>query len=372
MVTLCELCNNANNNFFEIGTCFICKNRLDKLKNAITKAVDKLNGIDTITFSISTKIPNDWLIREENVWDENNQSTCESIKNFVNKQIVKELCNGSGKRYSAEYGECRIVFDLNNPSVTITIENSQLFVFGRYKKHSKELSQSRWICKKCKGEGCFKCDYTGKNYTSVEELIGVPFKEATDAEDYIMHASGREDVDVKNKAGRPFVLEIKNPKNRCITLDEIAEKINNQNIEVADLKVVNAKTVELVANSHFDKNYEAVVSFEKEFDAEKIKKIERLSGSVIEQRTPNRVAHRRADLVRKRKILCLRITEQNKKMNTMKVLIEAEAGTYIKEFISGDKDRTKPSIASVVGMKVKCVNLVVSAIYDDFLKIRGY
>ena len=27
-----------------------------------------------------------------------------------------------------------------------------------------------------------------------------------------MHASGREDVDVINTAGRPFVLEIMNPK----------------------------------------------------------------------------------------------------------------------------------------------------------------
>jgi tRNA pseudouridine synthase 10 len=335
------------------------------LKDATTKLPN-----DALSFSISTKIPNSWLINEERLWDEK-FSRCESIKNFINRKIVAAIAKTTGKKYKTENADCYIVFDFNN--FTINIERAPLFIFGRYKKYSKELSQSRWICKKCKGEGCFKCDYTGKNYTSVEELIGQVFKEATECDDYVMHASGREDIDVINIAGRPFVLEIKNPKKRKIDLDEIAKRVSNENIAVCDLKFVKAETVELVANSHFDKAYEAVLSFKNEIDEEEMKrikeKIEALSGCIIDQRTPTRVVHRRADLIRKRKILEIKVFEYDKK--NIKIVITAEAGTYIKEFISGDKGRTTPSIAETLGMNLKCEELKVIAIHDDFLKVRG-
>ena len=47
--------------------------------------------------------------------------------------------------------------------------------------------------------------------------------------------------------------------------------------------------------------------------------------------------------------------------------IAAEAGTYIKEFISGDGGRTSPSVAELLGRPVNCTFLVVTSIEDAFL-----
>lgn len=366
MITLCQLCNRSNSNRFRIGRCYICSNRLEKLDSMLVKGTELLKKSDVCSFSVSTKMPRQWLAAEEAVWDECFLNA-ESIKSYVNRKVIATLAKKTGKRYSAE-GEVRITFDLDGG--VVSAEAQPIWFFGRYKKYTEGLSQSRWICKKCKGEGCFKCDWTGKNYFSVEELIGEPFLKETGGTEYSMHASGREDVDAINTAGRPFVLRIKNPKKRDIELKKIANEIAAAGkIDVVDLKMVGRETVELVANSHFDKEYEVKIECARQLGADDEKKIRTLEGVLISQRTPTRVSHRRADLIRKRRIFDIAVRERHEKTATL--LICAEAGTYIKEFVSGDKGRTTPSIAEVLGVKTRVVSLKVTAIHDEFLRVRG-
>ena len=62
-------------------------------------------------------------------------------------------------------------------------------------------------------------------YESVEERIGELLKEISLANDYVLHASGREDVDETNNAGRIFVMMINTPKNRAVDLYDTHDKI---------------------------------------------------------------------------------------------------------------------------------------------------
>ncbi|MGC8812345.1 MAG: tRNA pseudouridine(54/55) synthase Pus10, partial [Candidatus Aenigmatarchaeota archaeon] len=43
--------------------------------------------------------------------------------------------------------------------------------------------------------------------------------------------------------------------------------------------------------------------------------------------------------------------------------VKAEAGLYIKELITGDEGRTKPSVQEILGNKVKKINLDVIKIH---------
>jgi tRNA pseudouridine synthase 10 len=201
----------------------------------------------------------------------------------------------------------------------------------------------------------------------VEERIGDVMKSHYEAADYSMHASGREDVDATNTAGRPFVMEIIEPKERKGNLKKMSNEIaKEKEVSVADLKIVPRSFVEVVTESHFDKEYEALVEFEKDIGNKELKKIEALEGVVLSQRTPTRVSHRRADKVRKRKVIELKHsgTQDSKHMT---FLIKAEAGTYIKELISSDGKRTSPSFAEVLGFGAKCISLAVTRIEDGFL-----
>ena len=223
------------------------------------------------------------------------------------------------------------------------------------------------MCADCGGNGCARCNNKGKNYESVEERIGDVMKKYFAAEGYTMHASGREDVDATNTGGRPFVMEIKDPGKRKADLAAVEKEIAaGKEVEANCLKIVPRSFTELVTESHFDKEYLAEIEFEKDVGEAELRKIESIAGTMLEQQTPNRVAHRRADLVRKRKVIELKLIKTLDKRHST-FLILAEAGTYIKELISGDDGRTKPSVADVLGFRARCTKLAVTRIDDQYL-----
>ena len=331
------------------------------MDSLIEKAAEKI--APDSSFSISTVIPKKWLEREERLWDSRLEG-CESIKTYANRHAGRALGKKTGARPDTD-GDVRIVFDIEKGEVTA--EPNDIFIFGRYKKLVAGISQSRWKCTECNGKGCKKCEGKGKMYESVEEKIGEVMKGETGAGDYSMHASGREDIDVVTTAGRPFVMQMAAAKSRKPDLGKIAKEIaGGKEVAVSDLKIVKRGAVELVASSHFDKEYEAEVEFEKEPGKEQVDAILSLGGKTIEQLTPERVAHRRAILTRRRKILGIKLI--SRKGKTARFVIETEAGTYIKELITGDNERTRPSFSSILGMKAGCVSLKVVKIEDEFLR----
>lgn len=377
------MCNSANGDTFEIGHCYICEGNAMKTDEMVATIVELLKKEDASSFSISTVISKDWQTREEKAWDFR-MGKAESIKNILNRKIVAAIRKATGLVYDGD-GDFRAVFDYSQG--TAKLQKNDLFIFGRYKKLSAGLSQSRWKCPNCdggklllpdnlelsavqghgeKGKNCNNCSGKGKYYESVEERIGEPAKEATKAKDYVMHASGREDVDATNSAGRGFVLEVKEPEERKLNLDELTKAIGkSKEVEVSDLRIVRRGFVEMVTESHFDKSYEAEIEFGREITEEDVKKILGLEGETLLQQTPTRVAHRRANLVRHRKVKTIEVREKNK--NKATILVKAEAGTYIKELISGDNGRTNPSIAKLVGTTAVCKKLEVTKIEDGYL-----
>ncbi len=67
----------------------------------------------------------------------------------------------------------------------------------------------------------------------------------------------------------------------------------------------------------------------------------------LDQQTPFRVMHRRANLVRKKAMLGIHIKQYN--AHFLEVKVHASSGTYIKEFVHGDFGRTTPSLKDLVG-----------------------
>lgn len=333
----------------------------NRLEEIITESIPKIKNKKG-SFCISSSIPSRWLVEEEGKWDKDLEYR--SIKNKINGIIVERIKKETEKAYSASNANFRIIFNLKENN--FEIKNEHLFIFGRYEKYSRELAQTKWVCRSCRGKGCEECDGKGRHYLSLEEVMGEFFKKEFKCKDYSLHASGREDVNVENHAGRPFVLELIDPGKSDGDLKKIKKELENDGrVKVKDLKTVNRNFIELVSNSHFNKSYIAEIESEKEFRKKDLETIEKLNGKILHQRTPNRVKHRRADKIRRRKILSIKILNYEK--NKMKLEIITEPGTYIKELISSDESRTKPSISGLLNCKVECKELIVSKIFDEFL-----
>ena len=350
----------------EIKNCWLCEGLTSEIPHFTDLIMETLNDYEFESFLVGCKVDEDILGREQELFDYAGSEYSESIKTEINRETGKILEEKLGKEVDFENPTIMTVVDTAFDVVSLQIV--PLFVYGRYKKFKRDIPQTRWFCRICRGKGCKKCDYTGQMYeTSVEQLVSKRFLEATYSKDESFHGAGREDIDVLMLGtGRPFVLEIKNPHVRNIDLSKIETEINKDNkdiIEICNLRFSDRKEIARIKNSKFKKIYHVTFQCEKPINSEKLKKaVLSLRDAKIGQFTPSRVAHRRADMLREKYIYNCKVDQVDGAMATL--TLETESGTYIKELVSGDNGRTKPSISEMIGVPCKVTEL-------DVIEIKG-
>ena len=357
-----KVCSELNINLDD-ADCVICDNLFDKLDEELYKKIDdKINqlGIEFDTFLVGSKIDKSIQKRDEE-FSEKFDLSVETIKKEVNRLIGLGIWEIYDKE--AEFESQDIVFNVDlvgEPKVKIQI--NPLYIEGKYNKLKRGIPQTKWPCTKCKGRGCEECNFTGKQYPeSVEELISEHFLKLTKGREAKFHGAGREDIDVLMLgSGRPFVLEIKEPKIRKLDLQKLEEEINKINegkTSYHNLHVCERRRKAEIKQSSPDtyKVYRALVKCDEAFDEVKLEELTKLNE--IHQQTPLRVLRRRADKVRIKHVLDLSYDVIDEKTFSMR--IKTEGGLYIKELISGDEGRSHPNVGEILGVNAICEQLDV-------------
>ncbi|MDY6776943.1 MAG: tRNA pseudouridine(54/55) synthase Pus10 [Candidatus Nanohaloarchaea archaeon] len=338
--------------------CELCNGLFSELDHHVERVMNALDRYDFDTFLVGTKPPADMVHAEEDLWGEVGVDWVEPLKGEMNRLIGKRLEEETDATVDFERPDVNPVYNVEKDRVRVQVNS--LLVYGKYSKYSRELPQTRWPCNECQGSGCEECDWTGKQYPeSVEELVAEPFLDATRAVETKFHGAGREDVDARCLGKREFVLEIEEPEDREIDLGELQERINRENpgkIEVYDLQFTHKDRIEQLKSKRSDKTYRALVELGEEVEDETLERLEELVGTV-EQATPTRVEHRRASRTREREVYDVEWRRVGPDM--LELEVEAEAGTYIKELISGDEEKTRPSVSQLLGTDADCVLLDV-------------
>ena len=103
------------------------------------------------------------------------------------------------------------------------------------------------------------------------------------------------------------------------------------------------------------KVYRALVKCDDDIREEDLEKLQSLH--MIQQRTPIRVSHRRADKIREKEVKNIEAKFIDSK--TFEMIIKTEGGLYIKELISSDEGRSNPSVTEVLGTQAICAELDV-------------
>ncbi|AEF96205.1 tRNA pseudouridine(54/55) synthase Pus10 [Methanotorris igneus] len=347
----------------KIEECPWCRGIFEKshIEELANKAIELLKEYEFDTFMVGTHIPKEIKELEEEI----ETPYMESIRQEFGREIGKIIAVKMNKQPDKTNPD--IVVHINPYTKDIYLQVNPLFIKGRYRKLVRGIPQTHWHCRFCRGKGCEKCNFTGKRYpTSVEEIIAEPFMKATKGTNEKFHGAGREDIDVRMLGnGRPFVLEIKEPKIRKIDLNKIAEEVNKSGmVEVLNLEYGNRKDVVFFKNEPHKKTYRALVECEEKITDEDIEKvIETCENLTIYQRTPKRVLHRRADLTRIRKVY--KVWAHKIDDNHFEMKIFCDGGLYIKELISGDDGRTSPSISEILNKKCICKELDVLEVHDE-------
>ncbi len=352
-------------NIEESQQCWLCDGLINDIPLMASLCIDALKDYEFSTFLVGCRIDEEILLKERRIATQTSESIKREIDREVGKIIAKKLDR------LPDFKNPDIVVTIDTTCYDIKIDAKSIYIYGRYRKLVRNIPQTKWPCRHCNGLGCVNCNFTGKMYEeSVEELIAKKAVEAAMAGDESFHGAGREDIDVCMLGnGRPFILELKQPKKRNIDLKKLEQEINEYakgKVEVLGLRFANKEEVRKIKEAKHPKIYMVKIKFTKK---EKIyEAVNALIGREISQATPTRVLHRRTDIVRKRKVLDIKIKEI--KMNEATLIIKAESGTYIKELVTGDNGRTKPSLASLAGDNVEVLELDVIGIGDENEKVE--
>ena len=251
-------------------------------------------------------------------------------------------------------------------SFGIELLHKPLYIGGRYNKYSRLLSQTPWIV-----------DGVRKTESSVQELVCEQLCKLTRCSGHTFLASGREDVDVRMLGtGRPFAVELSNPRNICLSredLNRVQESINKSTdlIVVRMLTEVSKEETSQLKEGEAEKNkqYCALIWSEKEITATDLACLENIKGLKIAQKTPIRVLHRRPLAVRERTVYSMHSEIMDS--HRFKLYLCTQAGTYIKEFVHSDFGRTKPSLGVLLsGREVDILSLDVTAVQLDWPPCR--
>jgi tRNA pseudouridine synthase 10 len=322
--------------------CKICLGLFDNLGKWAEEAVKKLKPLEYRTFLVSSSMSRVLVRNEENLWEDIGIEHCEPMKSEINRELGKLVAERTEKEPDEKSPDVTIMLDLENNRLEVHV--NPVFIYGKYQKLVRGIPQTKWEMYK----------------ETVEEIIAKPLMRESQGRNHSLHAAGREDIDVRCLDWRPFILEIESPTKRTFALKRMEAEINRtKKVKVSQLRYSDRKEVARVKELMPDKTYRALASFGKPVAESELKKLHAIS--TVKQQTPTRVAHRRADLIRTKRVKSIswRILPKNR----IEFTIKAVAGLYVKELITGDNGRTRPSFSGILGVPVKTEELDVVKIH---------
>jgi tRNA pseudouridine synthase 10 len=355
--------------------CWVCDGAFADFADWAERAASALEGYEFDTFLVGTRVPplveeNERLLNE--IHGEENAA---SFSSEFNREVGKRFGERVGATVEFEKPEVTVTLDVQHDSVEVDVHS--VYFYGRYRKLERGIAQTEWGCYDCEGTGvrdgedCETCGGTGYIVDdSVEELLAPAFLDATDGKAAVFHGAGREDVDALMLGdGRPFVMEVEKPRRREIDTDALQQDANDRadgKVEIRDLRRVSRDAVERVKSTDASKRYRAQVSFDQPVSEDELDDAVNALVGRVEQRTPERVERRRADMVRERELYDA-TGEIDGETSAEEATIElhTEGGTYVKELVSGDGGRTQPSLADQLGTGATVEDLDVLAVEPE-------
>ncbi len=358
----------------DTADCWVCEGECARFEQFAERALAAMDGWEFTTYQVGTRVSplleeNERFLREDAGLPED---AGEQLKSEFNREVGKRIGAATDAELDLERPDVLALIDLSTDAIDLQVNSA--FVYGRYRKLERDIPQTKWPCSDCgttgtkRGEPCEACEGTGYRYgTSVEQLTAPVVLEAMDGEEAVFHGAGREDVDaLMLEGGRPFVIEIKRPRRRDLDYDALEREVNEfagGRAEVAGLRPATHDMVERVKELDAAKTYRATVEFADPVEADAFAAaIGELRGATLEQRTPQRVDHRRADIVRTRTVYD--ISGELEDDRHAVVELHGEGGLYVKELISSDDGRTEPSLAGILGVDAEVTAL-------DVLRVEG-
>ena len=176
-----EILRNMRKRSRKQSECYLCQGLFKSVDTLVRNALDALEAYEYTTFLVGIELPTTVEEREDEFKARFEVGYGESMRNEFSREIGKKI--GVATNKLADYKKPDVVVLVRPFTGEVIIQPNPLYIRGEYKKLVRDIPQSKWFCRTCRGEGCLKCNGTGKMYQeSVEEIIAGPLLEKTGGE----------------------------------------------------------------------------------------------------------------------------------------------------------------------------------------------
>jgi len=329
-----------------ISECYICRNLFSSLDFYVKMMYDVASGIEFSTFVVGATLKQSVIERDDKIRSEFHLRGVDSIKTEITRELGKRFLRKTKTKIDHLLPDA--TFTINFRTERCDAKTRHLFLYGRYIKKKRGLSQKQESCKDCKGKGCIFCNYHGiVLFDGIEGKISQFLYEKFETVRVKFTWIGGEDkTSLVLGNGRPFFAKLLSPKKRNVRL---AKKSNLDEIMIHALR-----KIDHIPNGsiRFKSKIKMLVLAKNDISSNKQKRLKQLVSVPIEITDSNNKQHKRT---------IHKLKYKKNSLQSFTVEIEADGGIPIKRFVDGFN--IIPNISSILGIQCSCEKFDINQIY---------
>jgi tRNA pseudouridine synthase 10 len=290
------------------------------------------------TFAVGVTVPEGVQEREDELRSELKLKGKETIKTQAARLVTAQVSHTLRKRVDRQRPDLTLLANFCVGDVSVT--SKPVFYYGRYTKPAG-ISQRRSFCEQCRGAGCKKCRNTGlERKPSVEEALRAKLADFSGSKKMTFTWLGSEDRESRvYPPGRPFVVEVKNPRKRTFPR-KFGARVGGGLVSVSSGRTLPSKPIRLPA-----------FRFVTRIRATAASRVSAVGLAELELRF--RRATVRFDRPHNRPSMKTVYRASAKaKGRTLRIEVELDGGLPVKRFVSGEL--VSPSVSEVLKTEVSC------------------
>ena len=255
--------------------CYICKNLFGTLDHMIGNILKKTSDFDFKTFHLGVTLKPSFLERDDFIKSKFKIKGIENLKFSIAKELTKKISKRTNTK--RVFNDPDLFIEANFKDESCRLRAKHIFVYGRYNKKIRNLTQKQELCKSCNGIGCHNCEFKGiENIQSIEGIISNFLINKFDCKQVKINWIGGEDQSsLVLGNGRPFFAKLLNPKKR--------NKILRKTFDLKDISLSELQklTVQPKGSVPFRSEISITVETEKPISLTQLKKLKVLENSII-------------------------------------------------------------------------------------------
>ncbi len=307
-------------NFKTVTACYICKNLFTYLDLQVKLMQDASAGYQFSSFLVGCILKRSIVERDDEIRSKFYLRGVDSVKTEITRELGKRFARKT--RTKLECLSPDITFTINFRTGQCEVRTKSLFLYGRYLKKKRGLSQKHGLCKDCKGKGCIFCNNHGiVSFDSIEGKISKFLYEKFETNHVKFTWIGSEDkTSLVLGNGRPFFARLLSPKKRNVRL---SKKTNFEEITIQEFRMIDHIPIGSIP---FRSKIKLSIATKNVISSKKLKKLKHLLATPIIF----------SDIKGKQfKKTIYKLNYKKTSLQSFTAEIEADGGLPIKRFIEG-------------------------------------